>query len=171
MERAVDGDDVTLSNHLLKVADTSATNLLLDFGLEWLVVVVQELFAVKGLQSSEDTLTDTTDGNGTDDLTFQVVFVLGDLGDVPVTSLDHLVSWGVVSDEVEDGHDDVLGNRGDIGASDLSNGETTVGLVGGVQVDVVGTDTGGDTDLEVLGLGQSFGGQVTRVETVEILLA
>jgi hypothetical protein len=58
----------------------------------------------------------------------------------------------------------VLGDGDDVGAGDLGDGDAAVGLVGGGQVDVVGADTSGDGDLEVLGLGQTLSGQVTRVE-------
>lgn len=161
---AVDGDHVTLGQHLLQVVDPSAADLLLDLRLEWLVVVVEELLAVEGLQSSQNSLTDSADGHGTDDLTLEVVLVLGDLGNVPVTSLDLLVGRDEVSNESQDGHDDVFGDGDDVGASDLGDGDTAIGLVGRVQVDVVGTNTSRHGDLQVLGFGQSLGGQVTRVE-------
>jgi len=57
-----------------------------------------------------------------------------------------------VADEGEDGHDDVLSDGDDVGTSDLGDGDTAVGLVGGVKVDVVRTNTGSDGNLEVLGL-------------------
>lgn len=65
----------------------------------------------------------------------------------------------------------MLGDGDDVGASDLSNGDTAVGLVGGVEVDVVRANTGSDGDLEVLGLGQALSGQVTWVETAGALSA
>lgn len=58
-----------------------------------------------------------------------------------------------VADEDEDGHDDVLRNGNNIGAGDLRNGDTAVGLVGGIKVDMIGANTSSDGDLEVLGLG------------------
>jgi len=59
----------------------------------------------------------------------------------------------------------VLSDGDDVGSSDLSDGNTAIGLVGSVQVDVVRTNTGGDGNLEVLGLGKTLCGEVTRVET------
>jgi len=73
----------------------------------------------------------------------------------------------------------VLGNRDDVGARDLGNGD--LALVGGVEVNVartvsdkreatdgsvysLGTDTGSDTELEVLGLGHDLLGEVGGVE-------
>jgi len=165
VERAVDGDNVALGEHVLELVDTAASNLLLNLWVEWLVVVVEELLAVEWLQSAEDTLTNTTDSDGTDDLVLEVVLVLGDSGDVPVTVADLVVGWDKVADEGEDGHDDVLSDGDDVGSSDLGDGDTAVGLVGSVEVDVVGTNTGSDGDLELLGLGQTLSGEVTWVES------
>jgi len=165
VERAVDGDNVALGEHVLELVNATAANLLLLFGRKRLVVVVKELLAVECLQPAEDTLTDTADGDGTDNLVLEVVLVLGDSGDVPVTAGNHLVSRGVVTDEGKDGHDDVLSNGDDVGSGDFGDGDTTVGLVGGVEVDVVRTDTGSDCKLEVLGLCKTLSGEVTRVET------
>jgi hypothetical protein len=58
----------------------------------------------------------------------------------------------------------VLGDGNDVGAGDLGDGDAAVGLVGLVQVNVVGANTGGDGDLEVLALLQAVGGEVTGVE-------
>ena len=167
MERAVDGDNVTLCEHLLEVLDATAANLLLDLRAQGLVVEVEELLAVEGLETAEDTLTDTADSDGTDDLVLEVVLVLGDLSDVPVTTGDLLVGRDEVADEGEDGHDDVLSDGDDVGASDLGDGDTAVGLVGSIEVDVVGTDTSSDGELEVLGLSKTLCCEVTGVETIK----
>lgn len=58
----------------------------------------------------------------------------------------------------------MLGDGDDVAAGDLRDGDTAVGLVGRVQVDVVRPDTGRDGDLEVLGLGQTLRGEVAGVE-------
>ena len=164
MQGSVDGDDITLGEHLLEVLDATAANLGLLLGRQGLVVVVEELLAVECLQTAEDTLSDTTNGDGTDDLVLKIVLVLGDGGNVPVTSGNLLVGRDKVADEDEHGHDDVLGNRDDVGTSDLGNSDTAVGLVGSVQVNVVRTNTGSDGNLEVLCLGQTLLGQVTGME-------
>lgn len=153
VQRAVDGDNVALCEHLLEVLDAAAANLLLDLSGQGLVVEVEQLLAVEGLEAAEHTLADAADGDGANDLVLEVVLVLGDLCDVPFTLDDLLVGGDKVADESEDGHDDVLGDRDDVGASDLCDGDTAVGLVGGIEVDVVGTDTSGDGKLEVLCLG------------------
>jgi len=164
VEWAVDGDNIALSQHLLQAVNTSAANLLLLLGAEWLVVEVEELLAVEWLESSENTLTNTTNGNGTDDLALKIVLTLGDGGNVPVTSLDLLVGGDEVADEDEDGHDDVLSNRDDVGASNLSDGETAVGLVGSIEIDVVRSNTSSNAKLEVLGLSKTLSSEVTWVE-------
>ena len=165
MQRTVDGNNITLSQHLFKTVHSSAADLFFDLRLEWLVVVVEELLAFECFQSSEHTLTNTANSNGTNDLVFQIEFILGNCSDVPLAALNLLVSRYKVSDKGEDSHDDMLGNRHNVGSSDFGDSDTTVCLVGGIKVNVVGTDTGGDGDLELLGLGQSLCGQVTWVET------
>ena len=74
-----------------------------------------------------------------------------------------------VADQVEDGHDNVLGDGDDVAAGNFGNGDTTVGLVGSVQVDVVRANTSSDSDLEVLGLGQTLSAEVTGVEAIHLL--
>lgn len=80
MQRAVDSDNIALAQHLLQAVHTTAANFLLDLWLEWLVVVVEQLLAVEGLQSAEHTLTDTADGHGTDNLALEIVLVPVSLG-------------------------------------------------------------------------------------------
>jgi hypothetical protein len=65
----------------------------------------------------------------------------------------------------------VLGDGDDVGAGDFGDGDAAVGLVGGVQVDVVRADTSGDGELELLGLGQAFGSEVTGVEAVKMVVS
>lgn len=167
VQGAVNGDNVTLSEHLLEVIDTTATNLLLGLRAQGLVIVVQKLLAVEGLETAQDTLTDTADSDGTDDLALKIILVLGDRSNVPLTALDLLVGRDEVTDQSQDGHDNVLSDGDDVGAGDLSNGDTTVGGVGSVQVNVIGTDTSSDSELEVLGLGQTLSSEVTGVEATK----
>ena len=132
-----------------------------------MVVEIQQFLAVKGLQSPEHTFADTADCDGADDFVLEVVFVLGDGGDVPVACLDLLVGGDEVAHEGENGHDDMFGDGDDVGAGDFGDGDAAVGGVGGVEVDVVGADAGGDGDFEVLRFGETFGGQVAGVEAVD----
>lgn len=137
VERAVDGDDIGLSKHLLEALDSSAANFLGGFSGERLVVEVEEFLAVEGYETSQDTFSDTSDTDGGDDLALDIEGVLGDGSDVPFTTRDHLVRGDKVADEGEHGQDDVLGDGDDIGPSDL--GDEDLVLVGGVQVNVVGS--------------------------------
>ena len=61
----------------------------------------------------------------------------------------------------------MLGDGDDVATSDLGDSDASVGLVGSVEINMVGTNTGSDGDLEVLGLGETLCGEVTRVETGE----
>ena len=58
-----------------------------------------------------------------------------------------------VPDEEEDGHDDVLSNGDDIGASDFQNLDAV--LDSGVKVNVVRADASCDTEFQVLGLHEN----------------
>lgn len=164
MKWAVDGNNITLSKHLLEVLNTTATNLLLLLGAERLVVEVEKLLAVEWLQTAQDTLTDTANSDSTDSLALKVVLVLGDTSNIPLTLGDHLVGGDKVADKDEHSHDDVLSDGNDVGTSDFSDGNTTVGLVGSIEIDVVRTNTGGDGNLEVLCLCEALSGEVTGVE-------
>jgi hypothetical protein len=165
VQRAVDGDNIALGEHLLKVLNTAAANLLLNLGLEGLVVVVEQLLAVEGLETAQHTFTDTSNSDGSDDLVLEVELVLGNGGNIPFTVADLLVGRDEVANQSQNGHDNVLGDRDNIAASDFGDSDTTVGLVGGIEVNVVGTNTGSDGELQVLGLGQALCGEITGVET------
>jgi len=166
MQRAVNSNDITLGDHFLQVLNTSAANLLLDLGLQGLVVKIQQLLAIKWLQSSQYTLTNSSYCNSSYNLALEIEFVLCGGSDVPFTGLDLFMCGDEVTDEDEDGHDDVLGDGNDIGACYFGDGDTAIGLVCCVQVDVVGANSSSDGNLELLGLGQTLSGEVTRVETV-----
>lgn len=164
VQRAVDGDDIALCQHLFQILHTPASNLLLKLGLKGLIVEVEELLAIECLQSSQNTLPDSSDGDGPDDFVLEIVLAFGDCCDVPISTRNLFVGRDEVADEDEDGHDDVFGNRYDVGAGDFGNGDATIGLVGGVKVDMVGSNTGSDGEFKVLGFGEAFGGQIARME-------
>lgn len=168
VKRAVDGDNITLGQQLLQALNSAAANLSLLLGAQGLVVIVEELLAVEGLEAAKDTLTNTANSDGTNNLALEIVLLLGSSSDIPLATLNLLVGGDEVSDEEEDGHDDVLSDGDDVGAGDLSNGDTAIGLVGGVKVDVVRADTSSDGNLELLGLGQALSGEVTGVETIQL---
>lgn len=171
VQGAVDGDNVASRDELLKGINPLGTNLRLRLRGQRLVVIVQQLLAVKRLQATQDTLADAADGDGTDDLVLEVVLLLGGGGDVPLAALNLLVGGDKVADEDEDGHDDVLGHGDDVAARHLGDGDAPVCSVGGVEVDVVGADAGRYGDLELLGLGEAFGCEVAWVEAVFLLEA
>jgi hypothetical protein len=171
VERAVDGHDVALREHLLKAVDAAAADLSLLLGGQRLVVEVEQLLAVEGFEAAEHTLTDAADGDGTHDLVLEVVLILGNGSDVPVASGNLLVGGDEVADKDQDGHDDVLSDGHDVGAGDLGNGNTAIGLVGGVQVDVVGADTSSHSKLQLLRLGETLSSEVAGVEAADPSLA
>jgi hypothetical protein len=59
----------------------------------------------------------------------------------------------------------MLSNGNDVGTSNLGDGDTAVGLVGCIEVDVVGTDTSCDGNLKVLCLGKTLFCKVSRMES------
>lgn len=164
MQRAVDGHNVALRQHLFQILNTSTSNLLLQFWLEGLVVEIQQLLAIEGFQSPQNTFADAANSHGTDDFAFEIVLALGDGGNVPVPFCDLLVGGDEVADKNENGHDDVFCDRNDIGAGNFGDGDAAVSFVGCVEVDMVGADTGSDGKFEVLGFGETFGGEVAGVE-------
>lgn len=162
---AVDGDDVALGQHLLQTVDAATPNLLLLLLAQGLVIKVQQLLAIKRPQSPQDSLSNSANGNGTNDLVLKIILVLGHGSDVPVPVLDLLVCRDEVADQHEDGHDDVLSDRDDIGAGNFGDSHATVSRVGGIEVNVVGADAGCDGDLEFLGFGEALLGEVAWVES------
>jgi hypothetical protein len=170
VQGAVDGDNITLGKHLLEVLNAAAADLLLNLRGQGLVVEVEQLLAVEGLKAAQHTLTDAANSDSADDLVLEVVLVLGGGSDIPVAGDDLLVSGDEVADQDQDGHDNVLSDRDNVGSRHLSDGDTTVGGVGSVEVDMVGTDTGRNGELQLLGLGQTLLGKVSRVEAVALLV-
>jgi hypothetical protein len=168
---AVNGDNIALAQHLFQALNTTAANLFLNLRLQWLVIVVEELLAIEWLQAAQDTLSDAANSHSTNDFALQIVLVLGSSGDIPVARSNLLVGRDEVSDEDEDGHEDVFRHRHDVGPGDFGNSDTAVSGVCGVEVDMVGTNTGSDSKLELLRLGQSLCGEITGVEAVGVCSA
>lgn len=137
MQGTVDGNNVTLFYHILELFDTVTANFFRLLFTQRLVVEVEELLAVKRFKSAQDALTDTTNTNGTNDLVLEIILLLGDGSNIPVTSLHLLVGGNKVSNQYQDGHNNVLSNRDDITASDFGDRNTAISLVGKVKVDVV----------------------------------
>ncbi len=165
MQRAIDGNYVALGQHLVQIVYASASNLLFNLGLKRLIIKVQQFLAVEWLESSQHALANTPDSDGTYNLVLKVVFVLSNSGDVPVSTRNLLVSWDKIADKGENGHENMLCHGHNVGASHFSNSDTTVGFVCGIEVNMVRSNAGGDCELELLSLGESFRGQITRMET------
>lgn len=70
-----------------------------------------------------------------------------------------------VAHKDKNGHDDVFGYRDDVRAGHLGDCHASVGLVGCVEVDVVGSNTCCDGKLELFGFGESFCCEVSWVES------
>ena len=164
MQRTVDGDYITLCQHLVQVIYASASNLFLNLRLERLVVKVQQLLAVKWLESSQHAFANTPDSDRAHDLILQIVFVLRNGGDIPVSTRNLLMSWNKVANEGEDGHENMLCHGYDIGTSDFSDRDATVSFIPGIKVNMIGSNARSDGKLELLSFSESFGGQVTWVE-------
>jgi hypothetical protein len=58
----------------------------------------------------------------------------------------------------------MLSDGDDVGASHFGDGYTAIGLVGGVEVDMVGANAGCDCDLEILGLCETLSCEVAGME-------
>ena len=106
MKRAVNCDNVALSEHVLEILKSAATNFLLGLSGKGLIVKVKEFFAVEGYETSQDTFADAADTNGSDDFTFDIEGVLGDSGDIPISAGDLFVGGDKVTDESKHGEDD-----------------------------------------------------------------
>ena len=94
--------------------------------------VVKELLGVKRLQSLEDSEADSASTKGADDLILEIESILGNAGDVPAAAHDLFVGRRVITDEDEDGHDDMFSNGDDVRAGNLGNEDFP--LVSSVQV-------------------------------------
>ena len=164
MQRAVDGDNVALGQHFLQVVHTSASNLLLNLGFQRLVIKVKQLLAVEWLESPQHTLANAPNSNCTYNLVLEVILVLSNSSDIPVSTRHLLVSWDEVANKGEDSHENMLCHRYDVGTSHFSDGDTTIGFVRGIQVNVVRSDASGNGELELFSFSESLGGQVTWME-------
>ena len=158
VQRTVDGDYITLSQHLFQVIYASASNFFLNLRLERLVVKVQQLFAIKWLESSQHTFANTPDSDCAHDLVFEIVFVLCNGGDIPVSTRNLLMSGNKVANEGEDGHENMLCHGHNIGTGDFSDRDATVSFVPGIKVNVVGSNARSDGKFELLSFSESFGG-------------
>jgi len=63
----------------------------------------------------------------------------------------------------------MFGDGDNVGPGNFGDGDTTISLVGGVKVDVIGSDTRCDSNLELLGFGETLCGEVTWVESFVVV--
>ena len=60
----------------------------------------------------------------------------------------------------------MLGDRDNVRASHFGDGDTAIGFVCSIEIDVVRSNTGCDGDLKLLRLLETLSGEVARVETM-----
>ena len=106
MERTIDRDDISLSEHLFENFNTATTDFLSGLRGERLVVKVKQFLAIERDKTSQYSLADASYTDGRDNLAFNIKRVLGDFGDIPITACDLLVSWDEITNESEDGEND-----------------------------------------------------------------
>lgn len=119
VERRIDGDYITARHKVLEVLDTLATNLLLGSIIKLVVVIVQQLLAVEGLEALQDTTANAANTKRTDHLVLDIVRVHGNLSDIPCAIHVLVVRRHKVADKDQDCHDSVLSDRSHIRAGHL----------------------------------------------------
>lgn len=82
----------------------------------------------------KDSVANSPSTNSTDNLALQIVRVACNLCDVPISTADLIVCGHKVSDQEQDRHHDVLGDRDDIRAGYFCDSDLV--FVGGVEIDV-----------------------------------
>jgi hypothetical protein len=99
MERTVDSNDISLSEHFLEVMNAAAANFFLNFRGKGLVIKVEKLLAIEGNKTSQNTLADTADSDCSYDFTFNIEGVFGDGCNIPVTRDDLFVCGDKVANK------------------------------------------------------------------------
>jgi hypothetical protein len=72
VQGAVDSDDITLGNKLLQVLNAAGIDGLCSSLGQGCVVVINELLGVEGLETLQDTVSNTAGTNGTNDLALKI---------------------------------------------------------------------------------------------------
>src|SRR3546814_10763670 len=90
---------------------------------------------------------DAPGGNRANVHTLDIVGTRHAIGDVPAALADPVVGRDVIADEAEDHHHDMLGNADRVAEGDL--GHRDAGLDRRVEIDMVGTDTSSERELEL----------------------
>jgi len=123
---------------------------------------------MEGRKTAQDSFPDTASPNSTYNLVLDIVVILGHLSNIPSSLPDHVMSWDEVLHQDEHSHDNVLRYGDNIAAGDFSDGNTSIGLVSSVQINMIGSNASGDRKSEILGSGQTLGGKVSGVESVQL---
>ena len=113
-------------------------------------------------QAPQHRLADPAGSHQTDVHTLQVVGALHAVGDVPAAVGRVAVGRHEIADESQYLHDRVLGDADAVAEGDF--GDSDVMCDGGVEIDVIRTDSGGDRQLQLGRLRDAFRGQVRRPE-------
>lgn len=157
MQRGVDGDHIAPAQEIVPILHPFATNSVGRFLGQRRIVKVEQLGAVEGLETLQDPVPDSTAAERADYLALEVKGVPGDGGDVPsaghylfvsceqgrsrqsqpsnfnvLYTVQELCTWDKVSDCVQDGHDDMFGDRDYVGTGDLGHGD--LAFIGSVQI-------------------------------------
>ena len=114
------------------------------------IIKIEQFFWVEGGKSFENAIANPTSANGSNYFTFDVKRIPRDLGNIPIAPFDHFVSRYEVPNEKENIHDNVFCHRRDVGTGNFQN--LNFVIHGSVKIDVVRTNPGRDTKLEIFGL-------------------
>ena len=161
MERAIDRDDVADGDHVLDAVVPGDAELPLDLGREPVAVEIMQMH-VERLQAAQHRAADPPRGDGADVHALDVVGARDAIGDVPAALAHPIVRREVIAHEAEDHHHDMLGDADRVAVGHFGDGDAAVDR--GLQIDMVGADPGGQRELEILRLGDAFGGQIGRPE-------
>ena len=117
---------------------------------------------VERLEAAQHRASDPPGGDGPDMHPLDIVGSRYAVGDVPAAGLHQVPRLQIIADQRQNHHHDVLGDTDRVAIGDLGDRDPAIDR--GSQVDMVGTDSRGDRELEVLRFGYPLGGQIGRPE-------
>ena len=113
---------------------------------------------VEGLEALQHGQADAAGGHGAHGHALDIVGAGHAIGDVPAAFHDPVVGRDVVAHEAEDHHHDMFGNADAIAVGHLGDGDAAIH--GGLEIDMVRADAGGDGELELRSFGDALGRDV-----------
>src|SRR5262249_48424555 len=131
--------------------------LLLDLLRQAVLVRIMQLH-IEGFESTQHSKSDTACAHTADTHAFEVIGALNTICDVPAALDDPTIGGDVVSDERQNQHHHMLSDTDRIGKGYLSNRDPLVH--GCLKIGMVGTDAGGDDQLELLSFVDALLGHV-----------